>query len=363
MQSLAVRLFAPGLSAAGEPASAWFTGVGLCLESGGRRDTIPAAQLRLRSGGFDGDQWLIEWPVDTGMAAIQLPTGTATLSFLAAAPPALAAQVTEHAGRTSGRRWRLRFGMALIGLLLLLPLLLLGAYWFNADRISGWAARHVTLAQEQRLGALAYAQLVPSLRLHPAGPANDLVRALGQRLTEGSRYRYQWLVADSPEINAFALPGGYVVVYTGLLKAAGSVDEVAGVLAHEVQHVEQRHSLKTMLHDLGWRAVLALALGDVSGGVWGDLPAHLGSLAYGRDLERQADLEGLRALRRAGIAGDGLIGVFARLARLDVPAMEMLASHPTSQERLATLRSALAAQPAYASHGPGYDWAAVRGDL
>ncbi|TCJ15547.1 M48 family metallopeptidase, partial [Parasulfuritortus cantonensis] len=246
-----------------------------------------------------------------------------------------------------------------LGLVLALPFLLLGLFWANADRIAGWAAGHVSLAQEQQLGELAFAQMRPSLKLLETGPAPAMVQAIGARLTAGSKYRYQWFVADSPEVNAFAMPGGYVVVYTGLIGAAGSADEVAGVLAHEVQHVELRHSLKNMLHGLGWRAVLALALGDVSGGAWAGMAEQLGGMAYGRDLERQADLGALAALRRAGIAPDGLLAFFARLAGTEGPGLAFLSSHPATAERIDNLRRAIAAQPAYAAEPLPYDLKAV----
>jgi predicted Zn-dependent protease len=180
------------------------------------------------------------------------------------------------------------------------------------------------------------------------------------RLTQGSRYRYQWFVAENPEVNAFDLPGGVIVVHTGLLKAADSVGEVAGVLAHEIQHVEQRHALRAMIHELGWRAVLALALGDLSGGVWGDLAGRLGGLSYGRDLERAADLGGLDALRRAGIAPDGMLDFFGKLARREGPGVALLASHPATDERIEALRRAIATRGAYPVHAPAYDWAGAR---
>lgn len=347
MEAVKIHLFAPGLAAGGVPARAYFSGSALWLEQGDGRQSVPAERLTLKHGGFDGRQWLLEWPAEGGTASALLPSGPEGERLLAGAPAVLKAHIDHHGRRDRARGRRFRIALGLAAALMLLPFVLLGLFWLNADRIAGWAADRIGLEQERQLGDLAFAQMRPSLKLVASGPAPDLVRAIGTRLTEGSPYRYQWFVADSPEVNAFAMPGGYVVVYTGLIKAADSAEEVAGVLAHEVQHVELRHSLKNLIHGLGWQAVLALALGDLSGGVWGGMAEQLGGMAYGRDLERQADLAGLKALRRAGIAPDGMLSFFAKLAGREGPALALLSSHPATAERMDNLRRAIAEQGGY----------------
>lgn len=356
MESIKVQLFAPGLAAGGVPARAHFSGQALWLEEGGERRPVPAASLAVRHGGFDGRQWLLEWPEAGGTAAILLPAGGDGERLLAGAPAALRVQLDRHGRRDRARGRRFRLGLGLVAALVLLPFVLLGLFWANADRIAGWAAGQVSLAQEERLGELAFAQVRAGLRLVETGPAPAMIEAIGGRLTAGSRYRYRWFVAASPEVNAFAMPGGYVVVYTGLIEAADSAEEVAGVLAHEVQHVELRHSLRNMIHGLGWRAVLALALGDLSGGVWGGMAEQLGSMAFSRDLERQADQEGLKALRRAGIAPQGMVSFFAKLAAREGANLALLSSHPATEERMASLRRAIAEQGEYPAEPLPYDW-------
>ncbi|MDD3530608.1 MAG: M48 family metallopeptidase [Gallionellaceae bacterium] len=362
METVRVHLFAPGLDAGGVPARAHFAGQSLRVERVDARLVVPAERLCVRHGGFDGRQWLLEWPVEDGSAAILLPAGADGERLLAGAPAVLAAQIDHHGRRVRARGLRFGLGMALVAVFMLLPFVLLGVYLANADRMAGWATGKVSLAQEQQLGDLAFAQMRPTLRLIETGPAPAMVLAIGARLTRDSKYQYRWFVADSPEVNAFAMPGGYVVVYTGLLRSAGSAEEVAGVLAHEVQHVELRHSLKNMIHGLGWRAVLALAMGDLSGGIWSGMAAQLGGMAYGRDLERQADLEGLKALRRAGIAPHGMPAFFARLAGQGGQVPAFLSSHPASGERLANLRRAIAEQGGYPAEPLPYDVHAILAD-
>lgn len=354
MQAIQVRLFAPGGAAGGVTARLGAAGGQLIVETGEASLVIPVERVVVRHGGFDGRQFLLEWPVGAEVAAVLLPPG-AVDRLSAEGPAALRAQLAPQGRRDRARGRRFRLGVGLWVVLALLPVFLLGLFWINADRMAGWAAGHVSLAQERQLGELAFAQMRPTLKLIESGPAPDLVSAIGGRLTTGSAYRYQWFVADSPEVNAFAMPGGYVVVYTGLLRAADSAEAVAGVLAHEVQHVELRHSLRNLIHGLGWRAVLALALGDFSGGVWGDMAEQLGAMAYSRDLERQADLRGLAALRRAGISPHGMVSFFEKLAREEAKAPAWLSSHPAGTERMAALRAAIAEQGDYAAMPLAYD--------
>lgn len=362
MDSIKVQLFAPGLNAGGVSARVYFSGSALGVEVAGEaRKLVPAEHLVIQHGGFDGRQWRLEWPVEDGLASVLLPAGEAGLQFLAAAPDAMQAQLDRLARRDRARGNRFKFGVGVVGMVVLLPFLLLGLFYANAERLAGWAAGHVSIEQEQMLGDLAFAQMRAGLKLVDAGPAPKLVQEVGARLTKGTQYRYQWFVADSPEVNAFAMPGGYVVVYTGLIKAAGSAEEVAGVLAHEVQHVELRHSLKNMIHGLGWQAVLALALGDLSGGIWAGMAEQLGGMAFSRDLEREADLEGLQALRRAGIAPHGMVSFFARLAEHEGPGLALLSSHPASEERMTRLKQVVAEQGDYPAEPLSYAWPILAG--
>lgn len=364
MKTFQILLFAPGRDPAGVLAEACFQGGQFSVTSGdGLRLTAPVEALNIASSGFDGRQWQLAWATPHGRVAAVLAPGVDARAWLAQLPPPLANRLAGALAKRRRHRLRLYLGVGLGALLLLLPFMLLALFWSHGDRIAGWAAGRISLEQEAKLGEMAFAQMRPALNLLQAGPVPGVVAAIGHRLTAGSAYRYQWFVADSPQVNAFAMPGGYVVVYTGLLRAADSSEELAGVLAHEVQHVEMRHALKNMLHGMGWRALLAVALGDLSGGVWGGMAEQLGSLSYSRDLERQADLGGLAALRRAGIAPQGLASFFTKLAHSEGQGIELLSSHPASETRLQALRQAIAAQGSYAAQPLPYDWSALQGTL
>lgn len=134
---------------------------------------------------------------------------------------------------------------------------------------------------------------------------------------------YTFKVVDSPEINAFALPGGFIYVHHGLIEAAGDESELAGVLDHEIGHVVARHGVDQMrraqIANVGL-GLLGTLLGtdraaDV-GGLAADLVAGGTFMKFSRDAEREADQLGVRNIADADHAPRGMITVFEKLAAL-----------------------------------------------
>jgi predicted Zn-dependent protease len=147
---------------------------------------------------------------------------------------------------------------------------------------------------------------------------------------------------DDSTVNAFAAPGGYIVVYRGLLRQAETPEELAGVLAHELQHVLQRHGTKAVLQEIPLRLVVAAATGDagITGRVLGTA-ATLGALRYRRRDESAADRAGMEMLRAAQIDPDGMIRFFSRLVEQgdDIPALvAYLSTHPRNRARIEALQ-------------------------
>ncbi|MEW6313533.1 MAG: M48 family metallopeptidase [Pseudomonadota bacterium] len=312
------------------------------LDLAGRRIEVDALRIGVQAGGFDHQQLMLSWQDEEG-AWLALAAGAAGQEALQQqAPAALQQALSQWQGRTREVRRRFRVAAVLLGVLLLLPVLMLGVFWWQAENIAGWVAQRVPLEVEQRLGELSFAQVKATGKLVEHSPAQRVVEEIGTRLTQGSRYHYQWFVLEDDTVNAFAMPGGYVVVHTGLIEAADSAEELAGVLAHEVQHVEQRHSLKGLVHGLGWQAALSLVIGDVSGSVWSGLASQLGQLQFSRTQESEADLAGLKALVRAGIDPSGMLHFFEKMAKRDGAQVTLLSSHPASEDRFAAIQNALA---------------------
>lgn len=355
-----VLLYGPPFHPAGTRARARFEGTSLAIMAHKGSFLVPPHLITLRAGGFDGRQWLITWVAQEGTYSAMLQGDDALEAFIYLAPPEIARQLKQIRKSHSipGRR-----GIIALIVLALLALLLLGLFRVNAERLDQWAVSHISLEQEQKLGDLAYAQMLPSLKPLEAGVAPAAIEAIGKRLTAESNYHYRFHVVVDPQINAYALPGGHIVVYTGLINAANSAGEAAGVLAHEISHVEKRHALRNMVHALGLRALLGTVLGNYSGGIWGNLAEHLDSLNYSRELESEADMDGLETLRRAGIAANGMETFFARMTERESATPHLLARHPASDERLAALRTAIARQPIETTSPLQIDWEQVKVDL
>jgi len=356
------RLFGPGLPGAGSDALLSWRGEYLAVTTAATQREVAASELRVDASGFNAAQTRLAWTSAEGEFVLFLDT-PAREALAASAPAGLAAGLLGAARAQRQVERRFRLGWSVLGLILLLPLLALVLFVLNADSIAGSVAERIPPEHEAKLGELTLAQVRAGLKLHEDGPALRAVRDIGQRLSEGSRYRYRFFVADSPEVNAFAAPGGVVVVYTGLIRAADSAEELAGVLAHEVAHVELRHSLKAAVKGLGLRALAALALGDLSGGVAGDVAARLTDLKFSRDAETEADREGLRRLLAAGISPHGMPRFFETLAAGEgntAVALAVLSSHPPSRERMARLRDEIGKLPPAQFTPLPIDWREVR---
>ncbi|MFN3747704.1 MAG: M48 family metallopeptidase [Sphingorhabdus sp.] len=159
-------------------------------------------------------------------------------------------------------------------------------------------------------------------------------------------------VANIDMLNAVALPGGKVVLFQGLLSQAKSPDEVAGVLAHEIGHVRERHVMQGLLRQMG----LAVVLGGFDGSGGGTLNSLL-STTYTRDSEREADEHSLKALNKANISPVGTADFFNRLASMDGSGdikdrqartlASYTSSHPLSDERRKLFQNAIVKGAAY----------------
>lgn len=211
----------------------------------------------------------------------------------------------------------------------------------------------VSVRDEIEVGRRANAQVrrqVPQVR---AADVTAYIRSIGQRLVRhapGPKYPYSFAMADYREINAFALPGGPVWINRGVLHVATNESQVAGVLAHEIAHIAQRHAAEQLTKATVANVGLGL-LGAILGGGGGATAAQMAAgltanslfLKFSRDDEREADRVGLQILRRAGWDGRGMVELFellGRESRRRPGSVEtFFSSHPSPQDRIGRLRA------------------------
>lgn len=360
MNGIPATLHGPGLPGIGEPCRLRFEGAVLAVE-GTEVVDVPVESLTVTTGGFDDDTMLLNWARDGATFSAVVVDKAAQQALVQAAPAGIAPMLLRgHRNlRYHQRKWNaVLWTLGIVGLAII-------AGWWQSEAITAWIAQQVPVAREERLGEMLLTQLQAEGGLRDEGPAVDAVKSLGARLTEGSRYSYQWFVKDDAQVNAFAGPGGVVVVYSGLIAKTDSAEELAGVLAHEIQHVEGRHTLQAMIHSAGWAAVLAVTLGDISA-ISGVLIHQVGNLRHSRKLEREADIGGVKALARAGISPAAMTKFFEKLAAEQKKSggdagFELLSTHPATEDRLAEVASLVDATPCEC-RPLEFDWNAVKAD-
>ncbi len=243
------------------------------------------------------------------------------------------------------------------------------------------SAAAISPREERQLGE----RIMREIRRDPAylddAEVADYVSALGGRLTARSgdaRQEFEFFVVQDAQINAFALPGGFIGIHTGLILAAQSESEVAGVVAHEIAHVTQKHIARMISqqsnHQLVSLAALAVALlAARSNSQMGEAALAFGQagviqsqLNFTRDNEREADRVGLQLLEGAGFDVRGMSGFFERLQRAtrvyEGGAPSYLRTHPLVHERIADIQNRVEGLP-YRQVPDSLDFQLIRAKL
>jgi predicted Zn-dependent protease len=202
------------------------------------------------------------------------------------------------------------------------------------------------------------------------GVQDPRVRELLDRLAKdiaapGDRGAFKVVLINDPLVNAFATPGGTIVLHTGITRITKDESELFGVLGHEAGHVRRRHGLKALIRSAGTYVAVTVLAGDASGlaGLAAGASAELWQRGYGRRAEEESDDEGLATLERLRLDPAGVTRLFAALdasGGSDVP--EFLSTHPTPKRRRERLadKAAPRAPAADAPKLSAEEWALLR---
>lgn len=361
--------FSDGLPSTGLPCHVEISAKGLTVrfDEGNGLDelNLPFRLLSVSAGGLNHDQLVVRWGTAPSTRTVYLKDPSLITTFRSAAPPELMKEldVTAATVRRTRSRNRTAWGIAVatIGALMV-------GIWLSIDLLVGWAVDRIPLDWERRIGESAFEDF---LIQHPAvkdGAAVAAVQEISERLSDhipDNPYIFKIAVVESEVVNAFALPGGYVVVFTALLKEAENGEEVAGVLSHELNHVLERHALQRIVKQLGLVAVVGIIVGDQQGlaRIMKQIGVELLSLKFGRNQETEADLTGLQLLHRSRIDPSGMVTFFQRLTKKERGGVEWLSTHPMSAGRAQRLEAEIARLPRIPAEPFTFKWNTVQDAL
>lgn len=206
------------------------------------------------------------------------------------------------------------------------------------------AAKMIPLEWEKKIGAIAYENILQNNQKITSENVTSALSKILERIDahDGSNMKYELAIIDVKQVNAFALPGGYLIITSELLKQAKEAEEVAGVLSHEITHVLEQHGLKKIIRQAGMGILIAIILGDASIiAQLADLASNLKILHFDRIQEEKADAGAVKILKQADISPSHFISFLDILKSLeksnlnDIP--ELLSTHPMTEKRIERL--------------------------
>ncbi|HSR10485.1 MAG TPA: M48 family metallopeptidase, partial [Thermodesulfobacteriota bacterium] len=237
-------------------------------------------------------------------------------------------------------------------------------YLWGIPGLSSLVAARIPPSWEERLGQGLLDELAPTEKICAGDPSNETLQEILDRLTSSlgqTGYNFRIVVVMNPAVNAYAVPGGTIVLFSGLLKKTANPEQLAGVLAHEVQHITKRHGTRAMLQHMSMGLIVSALSGDTRALRSAQV---IGMMRYSRQYEREADEEAMKLLLVSRINRKGMVAFFESLAKqyeksAKVPAY--LSTHPDLEERVQNLKALAATRSSYPLPLlPGCDWKKVQ---
>ena len=207
----------------------------------------------------------------------------------------------------------------------------------------------ISTPEEVQMGKEFSVEVESQFELYNEVEVAGYVQRVGNRLVrvcDRKDIEYHFSVIKKNELNAFALPGGYIYIYTGLLSELDDEAQLAGVLAHEIGHVTSRHATERLTAMYGAQILSSLIFGE-NPGLWGQLVSNIfstsGFLAYSRANEFEADRLGTNYSSSAGYDPDGMAELLGKLRSMEQrepgKLEELLSTHPPTSDRIGKVNS------------------------
>jgi Zn-dependent protease with chaperone function len=273
---------------------------------------------------------------------------------------ALSASAQRH-HRTERRRH-----MTLVAGLAATAIAVAGFVFVGIPAASGPLARHTPPKLERQIGENLEAQVSIGFRRCGGEPGQAALARFGQRLGQAAATPFDIRVraVHAPMVNAFALPGGAILVTDQLIDLAKTPDELSAVIAHEATHVQKRHVMQGVWRSFGFGVILDAVVGGGTGAGQQAvlLMGSASSLRYSREAEAEADAGGQDLLARLGLSSEGMAPFFQRLVstsqgRYADHVQELISDHPDTLRRAAASRAR--ARPGAPAFTPD-EWRAIK---
>ena len=218
--------------------------------------------------------------------------------------------------------------------------------------VAPWLGRKVAASfskeTEISLGEQMYNSTISAYQVDSA--KTKLLNQFYQALHFQTGYPIQITVVKSPEVNAFAVPGGHIVVYDAILDNMKTPEELAALLGHEASHIAQRHTLNNIFSSLARQMFISLIIGNESGitSVLVSNASDLKELAYSRELETDADNNGMKLMYQNKVDTEGMVRLMDLLNQTSAgkgQAVNFLSTHPVFEKRVANVKEQLKQYP------------------
>ncbi len=245
---------------------------------------------------------------------------------------------------------------------LIIGLIVLALYYYSVNHV------YILVPEQsdQQIGYYGYESVLENYETCDNRTLNNTITELIHTVTsEKSSFQYEFTIVDHPVPNAFAFPGGYMIIHSGLLANSISPDEVAGVLAHELAHVELRHGIRQLIRAVGIMYMTSMVFGAGFEGFDGlelaqttsEIGTALVLLKYSREMESEADEYSFNLLSKKNYDPSGLIDFFKRMRNIEIveesvkkesknlndeklnKAINYFSTHPSTKKRIKMLEA------------------------
>ncbi|MDM8535569.1 M48 family metallopeptidase [Desulfobacterales bacterium HSG17] len=322
----------------------------LYFKSGNTRVNFPLKNLMIRAGGANDKMIFLTHANYPGWTVCTTDHELLKDSYLNSHT-----QIAEQTAKI--QQGKTRTFMILAFILVLCAASLYALFALKEPLVTALAKR-IPPSWEQKLGDAAFLQIKAEkgfVENDQAGQAlKKIIEPLFSKIPQ-ERYGFKVHIARDPAVNAFALPGGIIVLNTGMITSAATPEEIAGVLAHEAAHVTLQHGTRQLIASVGIFALIQAFFGDVTGlaAILVDNSALLLTRKYSRDYEQEADDIGWSYLENANINPQGMIDFFKLLLKKQNEnkaekaiskigdSLNFLSTHPTTTHRIEYLQNLL----------------------